>query len=84
MDTALDRMLPDLICPRTRQPLHLGSEEELERVRIAIREKRLTNRSGKTIEAEPEDILVAEDGKGAYGVWNSIPVLIVEDGFEMP
>ena len=84
MDTALDKMLPDLICPRTRQPLHLGSEEELERVRVAIREKRLENRSGKPIEAEPACILVCEDGKSGYGVWNSIPVLIVEDGFEMP
>ena len=77
-------MLPDLICPQTRQPLHLGSEEELERVRTAIREKRLENRAGKSIEAEPEAVLVCEDGKGAYGVWNSIPVLIVDDGFEMP
>ena len=84
MDTALDSMLPDLICPRTRQRLHLGNEAELERVRSAIRDRRLQSRAGKTIEAEPESILVCEDGKGAYGVWNSIPILIVEDGFDMP
>ncbi len=84
MDTALDRILPDLICPQTRQPLHLATDEELERVRVAVREKRLQNRGGNLIEGEPEAVLVREDGKGAYGVWNSIPVLIVEDGFEMP
>ena len=84
MDTALDRILPDLICPDTRQPLHLASAEELERVRFAIREKRLESRGGKLIEAEPEAVLIREDGQGAYGVWNSIPVLIIEDGFDMP
>jgi uncharacterized protein len=84
MDTALDRILPDLICPQSRQPLHLANDEELLRVRQAIREKGLFSRGGKLVEEEPEAVLVCEDGKGAYGVWNSIPVLIVEDGFEMP
>jgi uncharacterized protein YbaR (Trm112 family) len=59
-----DEVLAMLVCPETRQPLHLATEEELQKW---------------THETSFEGALICEDGSRAYPVRNGFPVIIAAE-----
>jgi uncharacterized protein YbaR (Trm112 family) len=76
-------LLEILVCPETRQPLRQASAEQLEAVNRRARSGELRNRGGDAVRDEVREGLVREDGKVLYPVDDGIPVMLVEQSFEL-
>ena len=76
-----EELLKILICPETRQPLGRVQPEDLARLNERIAAGEIVNRSGTTVKTELAEALIREDGKLVYPVLESIPVLLLEEGF---
>lgn len=72
-----------LVCPESRQPVHLASSEELEKVNARIRDGSLRNRGGDPVGDPLAEALVREDGRVLYPVDDGIPVMLVEESIEL-
>jgi uncharacterized protein YbaR (Trm112 family) len=80
----IDNELVDiLVCPETRQSVHLAPAETLERINAEIEARRLRNRGGDVLEALVTEGLVREDGKILYVVDDGIPVMLVDQSIEL-
>ena len=73
-------LLAILVCPETKQPLVLASDDQVEQIRSAVKDKSLSNRGGRTIVQDIDGALVRKDGRVAYLVIEGIPDLIVDEG----
>ncbi len=71
-------LLEILCCPDSRQPVRPASPEMLERVNQAIRDGRI---EGHT---ELREGLVREDGMVLYPVRDGIPIMLTEEGIDVP
>ena len=72
-----------LVCPESRQPVHLASAEELEAVNARIREGTLRNRGGDAVGRTLDEALIREDGRVLYPVDDGIPVMLIEESIEL-
>ena len=72
-----------LVCPESRQPVHLASAEELEAVNARIRDGSLRNRGGDALSRPLEEALIREDGRVLYPVDDGIPVMLIEESIEL-
>ena len=72
-----------LVCPESRQPVHLATPEELEAVNARIRDGSLRNRGGDALSRPLEEALVREDGRVLYPVDDGIPVMLIEESIEL-
>lgn len=72
-----------LACPETKQPLSLGGSDLLDRVNQAIAAGKLRNRANCQVTQALEAILVRQDGKLAYPVWDGIPTLLIDEGIPL-
>jgi len=72
-----------LVCPETKQPVHLASPEELSAINARIESGELRNRGGSAPEKPFDEALVREDGTVAYPVDDGIPVMLVEESIEL-
>jgi uncharacterized protein len=75
-----NELLTMLRCPENRTPLTTASSDLLRRVNAAIRERRVVNRAGQTLELMLDGGLVREDGAVLYPIIDGIPVLLRDDG----
>lgn len=78
-----DDSLKILICPETKQSVRLLGSEELARVNDSIRRGQLRNRGGEVVDVPLDGALVREDGRVAYPIRTDIPVIVVEESFEL-
>ncbi|HOK88977.1 MAG TPA: hypothetical protein PK379_03020 [Candidatus Hydrogenedentes bacterium] len=78
-----EELLKILVCPETRQPVHLADASLVERVNSAIRSGGLKNRAGQVIEEPAHELLVREDGLIAYPVRDDIPVMLIDEGIPL-
>ncbi len=72
-----------LVCPESRQPVHLASAEELEAVNARIRDGSLRYRGGDALSRPLEEALIREDGRVLYPVDDGIPVMLIEESIEL-
>jgi len=72
-----------LVCPETRQPVHLASAEELARVNAAVRSGTLRNRGGAKVERELSEGLVRNDGRVLFPVEDGIPSMLIEESIPL-
>ncbi len=72
-------LLKILVCPETRQPLHLAGGELLDRVNRSVRDGTLRNRGGDPVGEFVEAGLVREDGGVLYPVREDIPIMLVDE-----
>lgn len=72
-------LLEILVCPETKEPVHLADSSLLERMNRAIREGRATNRGGKALTEPLEAALVRADAKIAYPVREGIPIMLLDE-----
>ena len=72
-----------LVCPESHQPLKLGEQKLIENLIQGIRAKKVKNRQGTLVEREPEQVLVREDRKYLYPIYDNIPVLLVEEAIPL-
>jgi uncharacterized protein YbaR (Trm112 family) len=75
-----NEVLTMLRCPENRTQLKPASSDLLRRVNAAIRERRIVNRAGQTLELMLDGGLVREDGTVLYPIIDGIPVLLRDDG----
>ena len=76
-------LLEILVCPETKQAVHIASEDVLARVNTEIEAGRLRNRGGEPVSKPITEALLREDGKVLYVVDDGIPVMLVEESVEL-
>jgi uncharacterized protein YbaR (Trm112 family) len=80
----VDQALLDiLVCPETKQPVHLADEALLARVNAAIASGTMLNRGGQLISEAVSEGLVREDGAILYPVRDDIPVMLIDEGIPL-
>ncbi|HOA52144.1 MAG TPA: Trm112 family protein [Thermogutta sp.] len=77
------QLLSLLACPETRQPLSLGDSALLSQINQAIAVGKLRNRANCQVTQPLEAILVRQDGKVGYPVWDGIPTLLIDEGIPL-
>ena len=77
-------LLSILVCPESKQPVKPVDLEGVERINAAIRAHVLKNRAGRGIDQEIDGALLRADGRVAYPVRDDIPVMLIDEGFEIP
>jgi uncharacterized protein YbaR (Trm112 family) len=76
-------LLEILVCPETRQPVALASEDILTKLNSEIAGERLRNRGGAPVTSPIAEGLVREDGKILYPIDDGIPVMLIEESIEL-
>ncbi len=80
----VDRELLDLlVCPETRQPLHVAEAALLQRLNAAISAGRVSNRGGRSITDPIAEGLVREDGLLLYPVRDDIPIMLIDEALDL-
>jgi len=72
-----------LVCPETKQPVAIASQDVLARVNDKISAGSLRNRGGEKVENAITEGLLREDGKILYAVDDGIPVMLIEESIEI-
>jgi uncharacterized protein YbaR (Trm112 family) len=80
----IDSLLPLLRCPRSRQPLTLGTRGELDKLNADIAGGEIYNAGGRVVTEPADAILVVADRSCAYLVRDGIPILLPEEAVPAP
>ena len=78
-----EELLEILVCPETKQPIALASEEVLRKLAQDIGAGKVRNRGGEKVTEPITEGLVREDGKILYPVDDGIPVMLIEESIEL-
>jgi uncharacterized protein YbaR (Trm112 family) len=81
--TVSEELLEILVCPETKQPIALASEEVLSNLARDIEAGKVRNRGGEKVTQPITEGLVREDGKILYPVDDGIPVMLIEESIEL-
>jgi uncharacterized protein YbaR (Trm112 family) len=76
-------LLEILVCPETKQPVKLASDEVLAALNEKISAGNLRNRGGDKVENPIGEGLLREDGAVLYPVDDGIPVMLIDDSIEI-
>jgi len=78
-----EELLEILVCPETKQPIALASDEVLGNLARDIEAGKVRNRGGEKVTQPITEGLVREDGKILYPVDDGIPVMLIEESIEL-
>lgn len=76
-------LLDILVCPETKEAVHLADSEVLERVNASIAEGALRNRGGETVHQPLEEGLLRADGRLLFPVRDGIPVMLLDEAIPL-
>jgi uncharacterized protein YbaR (Trm112 family) len=76
-------LLDILVCPETKQPVHLAEDNILARVNAAIQAGDLTNRGGDPVREPIDGGLVREDGHLLYPIRAEIPIMLIDEAIPL-
>jgi uncharacterized protein YbaR (Trm112 family) len=77
--TVVDQSLLEiLVCPETKQSLHVADAALLERLNASIREGSVASKSGQIVTDPVSEGLVREDGTVLYPVRDDIPIMLID------
>jgi len=76
-------LLNILVCPETKQPLHLIDDELLRKINKAIQQGKVVNRDGDPVTENLDGGLIREDKKIVYPIIGDLPYLRIGDGIEL-
>jgi len=80
----IDQTLLDiLVCPETKQPLHVADAELVGKVNQAIEAGTVRNRGGETVTEALVEALVREDGSFLYPVRDDIPIMLIDESIPL-
>jgi len=81
----IDQTLLDiLVCPETKQPLHVADAELLGKVNAAIAAGSVRTRGGEAVTDALVEALVREDGGFLYPVRDDIPIMLIDESISLP
>ena len=84
MDDVIEpELLEILVCPETKQPLSVATQELLGRVNSAIERGTVTTRGGETVKDALTAGLLREDGEVLYAIRDGIPIMLIDDSIEL-
>ena len=72
-----------LVCPESRQPVALASEEVIDRVNAAVASGDARTRSGDPLDEPIVEGLLRQDGRVLYPVRDGIPILLIDEAIEV-
>lgn len=77
------QLLELLRCPESRLALHVLSAEKLQKLNAEIQAGNVKNHSGKVLSEALQEVLVSSDGNKGYPVVEGIPVLLIDESFDI-
>jgi len=77
-------LLDILVCPETKQALHLAGSDVLGRLNAAIREGVVQNRAGRKVAEPIDEGLVREAGDLLYPIRDDIPIMLIDEAIPLP
>lgn len=83
MDSISPELLEILVCPETHQKVRSALPELRDRLVALQRAGKLLNRAGRVIDQKPQDVLVREDERFAYLIFDGIPVMLIEEAIPL-
>ncbi len=72
-------LLDILVCPESKQPVHIADRTVLDRLNAAIQRGGVLNRAGQPISEPLQEGLVREDGRYLYPVRDDIPIMLIDE-----
>ena len=82
-DVIEPELLEILVCPETKQPLSVATEELLGEVNGAIERGTVANRGGETVRDALSAGLLREDGQVLYAIREGIPIMLIDESIEL-
>ena len=76
-------LLEILVCPETKEPVHLADAALIERVNARIAAGQLTNRGGAKLEKAIDGGLVRADGAYLYPIDDGIPIMLIDEAIPL-
>lgn len=76
-------LLDILVCPESRQAVHLADQAVLDRLNADIQRGGVTNRAGQPISEPVQEGLVREDGHYLYPVRDDIPIMLIDEAIPL-
>lgn len=81
----VDQQLLDiLVCPETKQALHLADARVLEPLNAAIAAGTVQTRGGRKLEEPVSAGLMREAGDVLYPIRDDIPIMLVDEAIPLP
>ncbi len=80
----IDQELLDiLVCPETKEPVSIGSEELIEKINEKINENTLLNRGNRVVTQTIDGGLIRNDQKFLYPIRENIPIMLIEEAIPL-
>lgn len=79
-----ESLLNILVCPETRQRLHVADDAVLGRLNASIESRSVTTRGGEPVTATVSEGLIREDGTVLYPVRDDIPIMLIDESIPLP
>lgn len=77
------KLLAQLRCPETRQPLQAADPALVQQLNARIDSRELRNRAGQPVQRRCDGGLVREDGRFFYPICQDIPVLLIDEAIPL-
>ncbi len=77
------KLLEIIVCPVSRQPLHVADRQLIDRLNKAISAGLVKDRAGRPATAPIQEGLLRQDGRVLYPIRDDIPVLLADEGIPM-
>lgn len=82
-DVIEPELLEILVCPETKQPLSVATQELLDQVNGAIERGTVANRGGETVKDPYSAGLLREDGQVLYAIREGIPIMLIDESIDL-
>ena len=82
--TINEELLKILVCPETKQPVHMMAEAQVFSLNRAIETGTLNNRVGNSVSETIDGALVREDQAFCYPIRDDIPIMLVDEAIPLP
>ena len=82
--TINEELLKILVCPETKQPVHMMAEAQVSSLNRAIETGTLNNRAGNLVSETIDGALVREDQAVCYPIRDDIPIMLVDEAIPLP